>query len=97
MHLLESGVDITTVAAWMGHASLDTTNDYVQITLRMKQEALAALAQPAAIQEQEYPDDELIDWLNALARTPCYVKKPSRNIRKSLKEASRPSITSGFT
>ena len=66
----------------MGHASLDTTNGYVQITLRMKQEALAELAQPAAMKAAEYPDDELIDWLDGLARTPRYVQKlPAKTLK----------------
>ena len=81
----------------MGHASLETTNDYVQITLRMKQEALATLIQPAAITETKYPDDELISWLDALCTTPRYVKKPARNIPKSRKRAPPLSITPSFT
>ena len=75
MHLLEAGVDITTVAAWLGHASLETTNEYVQITLRMKQEALASLEQPAVLDDASYPDDPLIAWLDALCGTPRYVQK----------------------
>src|SRR5262249_47527484 len=44
MHLLKSGVDITTIAAWLGHADLSTTHGYVEIDLRMKQAAVAASA-----------------------------------------------------
>ncbi len=40
MHLLEAGVDITTIAAWLGHSQLDTTHGYIEINLRMKQKAL---------------------------------------------------------
>ena len=40
-HLLQSGVDINTVHAWLGHVSLDTTNVYAEIGLEMKARAMA--------------------------------------------------------
>ena len=40
-HLLNAGVDINPVRAWLGHASLDTTNIYAEIDLEGKARALA--------------------------------------------------------
>ena len=40
-HLLQAGVDLNTIRAWLGHASLDTTNIYAEIDLEMKARALA--------------------------------------------------------
>jgi site-specific recombinase XerD len=40
-HLLSSGVEINTVRAWLGHASLETTNVYAEIDLEGKARALA--------------------------------------------------------
>jgi site-specific recombinase XerD len=40
-HLLSSGVEINTVRAWLGHASLETTNVYAEINLEGKARALA--------------------------------------------------------
>ena len=40
-HLLSSGVEINTVRAWLGHASLETTNIYAEINLEGKARALA--------------------------------------------------------
>jgi integrase/recombinase XerD len=40
-HLLRSGVEINTVRAWLGHASLDTTNVYAEIDIEGKAQALA--------------------------------------------------------
>ena len=40
-HLLSSGVEINTVRAWHGHASLETTNVYAEINLEGKARALA--------------------------------------------------------
>jgi site-specific recombinase XerD len=41
MHLLQSGVDINTIRAWLGHVSLSTTNIYAEADLEMKAKALA--------------------------------------------------------
>jgi integrase/recombinase XerD len=43
-HLLQSGVDINTIRAWLGHVSLATTNVYAEINLETKARALAMCA-----------------------------------------------------
>ena len=40
-HLLHAGIDLNTIRAWLGHASLDTTNIYAEIDLEMKAKAMA--------------------------------------------------------
>jgi len=40
-HLLQAGVDINTIRAWLGHVSINTTNVYVEVDLEMKAKALA--------------------------------------------------------
>jgi integrase/recombinase XerD len=42
-HLLQAGVDINTIRAWLGHVSLDTTNIYAETDLATKKRALATL------------------------------------------------------
>ena len=74
MHLLQSGVDITAIAAWLGHSKLSTTHEYVEITLRMKQ---AAIANESALPEltiQPYPSPDVIAWLDALTSGISYVQ-----------------------
>ncbi len=39
-HLLQSGVDLNTIRAWLGHAHLDTTNIYAEIDLERKAKAM---------------------------------------------------------
>ena len=39
-HLLRAGVDINTIRAWLGHATLDTTNVYAEIDLETKAKAI---------------------------------------------------------
>jgi len=72
VHLLEAGVDINVIRAWLGHVSLDTTNRYAEITLRTKQEALAACLPPVGISAERHSgagwrkDEELLKWLQSL-------------------------------
>jgi integrase/recombinase XerD len=68
MHLLSSGVDITTIAAWLGHADLSTTHGYVEITLRMKQAAIAASSGLAGLTGGAFPSGDLLAWLTQLGR-----------------------------
>ena len=39
-HLLQAGVDLNTIRAWLGHVSLDTTNIYAEIDLETKAGAM---------------------------------------------------------
>jgi hypothetical protein len=40
MHLLESSVDLNMTRSWLGNASIETTNGYVEIDLEMKRKTL---------------------------------------------------------
>lgn len=75
MHLLEAGVDITTIAAWLGHTQLSTTHGYVEVNLRMKQQAVAAAATLPELTRGEFPQGDLLTWLDALGRPQRYVQQ----------------------
>jgi integrase/recombinase XerD len=70
MHLLRSGVDINTIRAWLGHASLQTTHIYAQSDLQMKAKALAVCAPPASKQGTKppvwKPDVDTLQFLRSL-------------------------------
>ena len=66
MHLLQSGVDITVIALWLGHDSLETTHGYVQADLQMKEKALEKLAPIGGSLSRFKPDDALLAFLSAL-------------------------------
>ena len=72
VHLLESGVEVNVIRAWLGHVSLETTNRYAEITLRTKEAALrtceAALGFSAEARRRPvWKDDKcLLAWLNSL-------------------------------
>jgi len=40
MELMKSGVDLSTISQWLGHACLETTNQYARIVLDMKRDAI---------------------------------------------------------
>ena len=66
MHLLQSGVDVTVIALWLGHESPETTHQYVEADLKLKEEVLTKLkglpAQPARFQ----PKGKLLEFLDSL-------------------------------
>jgi integrase/recombinase XerD len=66
LHLLQSGVDITVIALWLGHESPSTTHMYIEADLSMKERALQRL-QPAGVKSTHYkPPDQLMQFLAAL-------------------------------
>ncbi len=98
MHLLQSGVDITTIAAWLGHSQLNTTYGYVEIDLRMKQKAVAATA--AALPELtqgKFPEGDLLTWLSNLGRSRRYVQSPPPMPAISFRKGRPLHITGGCT
>lgn len=66
MHLLQSGVDITVIALWLGHESPDTTHQYVEADLAMKERALAKLPEPSMSCRRYRPNDRLLAFLEQL-------------------------------
>lgn len=66
MHLLQSGVDITIIALWLGHESPSTTHTYVEADLAMKERALAKLQEPPLPLSRYVPNDDLLAFLEAL-------------------------------
>ena len=66
MHLLQSGVDISVIALWLGHESPATTHQYVEADLAMKERALARLQEPEVKLRRYRAPDSLIDFLRTL-------------------------------
>ena len=66
MHLLQSGVDISVIALWLGHESPMTTHMYVEADLSMKTLALAKLQEPEAKTDRYQAPDALIQFLKTL-------------------------------
>ena len=70
MHLLQSNVDLNMIRSWLGHASIETTNTYVEIDLEMKRKTLQSAEKLIPSKpSRKYPwqaDDKLMSWLARL-------------------------------
>lgn len=66
MHLLQSGVDITVIALWLGHEDTATTHIYVEADLAMKEAALRRLDEPSLKPVRFKAPDRLLAFLEAL-------------------------------
>ncbi len=66
MHLLQSGVDITVIALWLGHEDPATTHLYVEADLTMKENALRRLEEPDSKPIRFKPQDHLLAFLQSL-------------------------------
>jgi site-specific recombinase XerD len=66
MHLLQSKVDITSIALLLGHATPSTTHHYIELDLRMKEESLKHLQDLPSLRGRFKPADNLLKFLEAL-------------------------------
>ncbi len=71
VHLLQAGVDINTIRAWLGHVSLETTNRYAEVDLETKARALQtcveSLSEPSAANSPSWHrDSDLMAFLGSL-------------------------------
>jgi site-specific recombinase XerD len=69
VHLLRAGVDLATIARWLGHTSINTTNKYLAVDIEAKRQALAKATPLLRTGERRHnwrKDQNLITWLENL-------------------------------
>lgn len=67
MELLQAGVDNSVIALWLGHESVETTQEYLHAHMALKEAALAKVPPVSGGGIVRYrPDDRLLQFLNAL-------------------------------
>lgn len=65
--LLKSGVDLSTISHFLGHASPTTTNRYAKVDLEMKRQAIAKVKPvPRRSRTPWSKDRTILDWLELL-------------------------------
>jgi integrase/recombinase XerD len=66
MDLLHRGVDITVIALWLGHESIQTTQTYIHADMAMKEKALGRATKSDVIPKRYRPLDQLLAFLESL-------------------------------
>ena len=66
MHLLQSGVEISVIALWLGHESPTTTHQYIEADLAMKEKALARIQDPEIPARRFRATESLLKFLKNL-------------------------------
>ena len=66
MDLVQAGVDRSTIALWLGHQTIQSTEPYIEATLELKQRALAKVTPHQSPLKRFKATDRLIDYLNGL-------------------------------
>ena len=66
MHLLQAGVDITVIALWLGHEGTETTHQYVEANLAMKDRALSKVEEIPTKRFRYRPNEKLLQFLDDL-------------------------------
>jgi integrase/recombinase XerD len=66
MHLLQAGVDLTVIALWLGHESPETTHQYVEADLTMKEEVLTKTKAITPAPARFQPKGKLLEFLDNL-------------------------------
>lgn len=66
MNLLQSGVDLATIALWLGHEDLRTVQHYLHADLALKERALERTTPPNTEPGRYQPPDSLLAFLTAL-------------------------------
>jgi integrase/recombinase XerD len=79
MHLLQSGVDITVIALWLGHEDTATTHIYLEADLAMKKAALKRLHEPALKPLTYKAPDRLLAFLEALRLCAPQSRRPAHH------------------
>ena len=66
MNLLMSGIDISTIAIWLGHSSIETTHKYMVADMELKRKAMEKAGSAGNSSYKYKPSADIMNFLNSL-------------------------------
>lgn len=66
MNLLQAGIDISTIAIWLGHNSIETTHKYMVADLEIKRKAMEKAGIIDSSVQKFKPSNDLLEFLSKL-------------------------------
>jgi hypothetical protein len=66
MNLLAAGVDISTIAIWLGHSSIETTHKYMVADMDMKRKVMEKVGSSGDASYKYKPSSDILSFLNTL-------------------------------
>ena len=66
MNLLQAGVDISTIAIWLGHSSILTTHKYMVADIELKRKAMERVNTSSDSTMNYQPSDDILEFLKNL-------------------------------
>lgn len=66
LRMLQSGVDISTIAIWLGHESIITTHKYMEADMDMKRQTLEKMSEPGQSTYHFAPNNSVLAFLDSL-------------------------------
>lgn len=66
LRMLQSGVDISTIAIWLGHESIITTHKYMEADMEMKRRTLEKMSEPGQSTYHFVPKNSVLEFLDSL-------------------------------
>jgi hypothetical protein len=77
----QAGVELNVIKSWLGHVSITTTSQYVEIDMAMKRKAIERCQPPVPTPEGEsrwHARQDIIQWLEDLSAPKSYAKQNPR-------------------
>jgi len=73
MELLQAGVDLSVIALWLGHESVDSTQIYLHANMSLKEKILSKITLPHVKTGRFCPDDKLLHFLQGLTTVKYHI------------------------